>query len=255
MSENNLKLSVVIPSYNESAQLKKEGIDEVFAYLKSVNYPYEVLIVDDGSTNNTRQLVKDYIKDKKGFKLLENEHGGKALTVMAGMLEAAGEIAVFTDMDQATPIKEIENFFPKFEEGFDVVIGSRHGRKGAPITRKIVAWGFALLRNILLGLPFSDTQCGFKALTKKSRDQIFNQMQKEWSKTKTSGAAVNAGFDVEILFIAKKLGYKISEVDVIWTHKDVGSRQVRVINEAISALKDMVRIRINDLHGRYSFKS
>lgn len=248
---SDIKLSVVIPSYNESANLKKQGIDEVFEYLKNVDYPYEVLIVDDGSTNHTKEMVKEYIKDKNGFKLLENEHGGKALTVMSGMLKAEGEIAVFTDMDQATPIKEVEKFFPKFEEGFDVVIGSRQGRKGAPITRKIVAWGFAILRNTILGLPFTDTQCGFKAFTKKSRDQIFPQMEKEWGKAKSSGAAVNAGFDVETLFIAKKLGYKIVEVGVTWTHKDVGSTQVRVFNEAVSALKDMLRVRLNDLNGKY----
>ncbi len=240
---SDIALSVVIPSYNEPAKMKKQALDDVHSYLKDQDYTYEVILVDDGSTNGSVEEVKEHVKHLKGFRVLEAEHGGKALTVMAGMLEAKGEIAVFTDLDQATPINQLAKILPKFEEGFDIVIGSRSGRKGAPLSRRFVAWGFALTRNIILGLPYSDTQCGFKGFNKKSRDEVFSYMQKEWKKNPVKGAAVNASFDVEALYIAKKKGFKVAEIPVEWEHVDVGSRQVRIVNEAIDSLKAMLRIR------------
>ncbi len=245
----NTKLSVVIPAYNETNNLKFGVLDEVYNYLKGQGYTYEVLIVDDGSTDQTPGIVKELIKNKSGFKSIENQHGGKAITVMSGMLEASGEIAVFTDMDQATPLKEIEKFFPKFEEGYDIVIGSRAGRKGAPLVRKLLAWGFATLRNLILNLPFSDTQCGFKAFKKDAIQKVLPELLEQWRNMSSSGAAVNAGFDVETLYLAKKKGLKIAEVSVDWHH--VGSERVQAIKDSVDAIKDMLRIRINDLQGKY----
>jgi dolichyl-phosphate beta-glucosyltransferase len=245
-----ITLSVVIPSYNEPVEMKIEALDEVNAYLSKQDYSYEVILVDDGSTNGSLTEVKEHIKKLKGFRVLEPEHGGKALTVMAGMLDAKGVIALFTDLDQATPIDQLSKILPKFEEENDIVIGSRSGRKGAPLTRKFVAWGFAVLRNLILGLPYSDTQCGFKAFNRVSREEIFGQMQKEWKKNTAKGAAVNASFDIEALYIAKKKGYKVAEVPVKWHHVDVGSRQVRVLNEAIDSLKAMFKIRWNSTVSR-----
>lgn len=245
----NIKLSVIIPAYNETKNLQKGVLKEVENYLKGVDFSFEVLIVDDGSIDDTAQLIQSQIKGRKGFKIIKNEHGGKALTVMAGLLKAEGEIALFTDMDQATPLNQVEKFFPKFEEGFDIVIGSRSGRKGAPVLRKLTAWGFATLRNIILGLPFSDTQCGFKAFSKPAREAIFPKMSGQWQKMRSKGAAVNAGFDVEMLFLAKKLGFKIAEVPVEWYY--VGTERVQLINDSLDAIKDMLRIRFNDLRGRY----
>ncbi len=247
--EKKIKLSVVIPAYNESSNLKKGVLNDVNEYLKRQKYEYEVLIVDDGSRDDTVVVAKEQTKNFKNFKVVENPHGGKALTVISGMLSAKGEISVFTDMDQSTPLDQIEKFIPKFEEGFDVVIGSRHGRKGAPLIRKFVAWGFATLRNILLGLPFSDTQCGFKAFNQGSIQVIFPQLLEIWQQRKVNGAAVNAGFDVETLFLLKKKGFKISEVPVNWRH--VGSERVQIVKDSIEAIKDMLRIRINQLSGKY----
>lgn len=244
-----MKLSVVIPAYNEAKNIKSGVLDEVMAYLKSVDYTYEVLIVDDGSTDATRELVRKFIKNKNSWQLVENPHGGKAFTVMTGLLAAKGDVALFTDMDQATPISEVEKFFPKFDEGCDIVIGSRHGRRGAPLVRKLSAWGFSIFRNIILGLPFSDTQCGFKAFNKKSKDTIFLKIKGEWGVLHFKGGAVNAGFDVEVLYLAKKLGFKIAEVDVEW--KYVGTERVQVIKDAAAAIYDMLRIRWNDLIGKY----
>lgn len=243
------KLSVVIPAYNEAKNLGSGSLDEVDEYLKKQDYSYEVLIVDDGSSDETADLVEKIIKDKKGFKLIRNPHGGKALTVISGMLKTSGEVAVFTDMDQATPLNQIEKFFPRFEKGVDVVIGSRSGRAGAPVVRKITAFGFAVLRKIILGLPFKDTQCGFKAFNHEAIQKVFPKMQEIWQSRTVNGAAVNAGFDAETLFMAKKLGFKIAEVNVEWHH--VGTERVRLFHDAYEAIKDMLRVRLNDIKGGY----
>lgn len=243
------KLSVVIPCFNEAKNIEHGSLVEVFDYLNQQKYSYEVLVVDDGSKDNTVNLVKDQIKDKKGFHLIENSHGGKALTVISGILQAQGEIVLFTDMDQATPIQEIEKFLPKFEENYDVVIGSRSGRKGAPLIRKVVAWGFSVIRNIILGLPFKDTQCGFKAFNSKAIQIIFPILKQKWEERRAHGAAVNAGFDVEMLFIGKKYGLLIAEVPVNWHH--VGSERVQVVKDSIEAFKELIRIRLNDMKGLY----
>ena len=246
----NIKLSIITPAYNESANLKKGVLGEMADYLKTADFIYEVLIVDDGSSDNSVKIIKEQIKNKKDFKIIENPHGGKAITVMTGLLAAEGEIALFTDLDQATPLKAVANFFPKFEEGYDIVIGSRAGRKGAPLVRKLSAWGFSVLRGLILGLPFSDTQCGFKAFSKGAVEKIIPKIKSEWGVVHFKGGAVNAGFDVEILYLAKKYGFKIAEVPVEWNYVD--SERVQVIKDAAAAIYDMLRIRINDLQGKYS---
>lgn len=244
-----IQLSVVIPAYNEEENLKKGVLDEVWTYLEKNKLDYEVIIVDDGSDDSTKHIVKKYISEHDRFRLIEVAHGGKANAVMTGMLEAKGEIVLFTDMDQATPITQWDKFSPKFEEGFDLVIGSRHGRKGAPIFRKLAAWGFSLLRTIILGLPFEDTQCGFKAFTKKAVEKLVPKIKHEWGVVHFKGGAVNAGFDVELLYLAKKYNFKIAEVEVEWKYVD--TERVQVIKDALAAIYDMLRIRVNDLKGKY----
>lgn len=244
-----MKLSVVIPAYNEGRNLKKGVLDEVRNFLKGMDFEWEVTIVDDGSTDDTRDIVKKYILKNDRFRLIENSHGGKAKALMTGMLEAKGEIVLFTDMDQATPINQIEKFLLKFEQGYDLVIGSRHGRKGAPFIRKLAAAIFSVLRNIILGLPFADTQCGFKAFKKIVVEQIIPKIKGEWGVVHFKGGAVNAGFDVEVLYLAKKYGFKIAAVEVEWNYVD--TERVQLIKDALAAIYDMFRIRMNDLRGKY----
>ncbi|MCL4366967.1 glycosyltransferase [Patescibacteria group bacterium] len=246
---SNTKLSVVIPAYNEEKNLSSGSIGEVADYLSKQDFTYEVLIVDDGSTDQTASVVEKQIRNKKGFRLIKNKHGGKALTVISGMLQTRGEVAVFTDMDQATPLNQIEKFLPKFEEGFDIVIGRREGRKGAPLARKVIAWGFAMSRTLLLGLPFADTQCGFKAFNQKAIQAVFPTLETVWQKARSEGATVNAGFDVEMLFMAKKLSLKIADVPVEWHY--VGTERVHPFQDAMEAIQDMFRIRLKNIQGGY----
>ncbi len=250
MDSNDIKLSVVIPIYNGAEDLRKKVLDEIENYLAKQDYKYEVLIVDDGSTDDTTKIVEAEIKDKNNFRLIKNSHKGKAVTVMTGLTESKGEITVFTDVDQSTPLSEIEKFFPKFDRGYDLVIGSRNGRAGAPLMRKLAALIFSILRTIILGLPLSDTQCGFKAFNRKSIDAIFPGMLKRYSQVKVSGRALNADFDVEFLFIAKKRNLKVAEVKVDW--HDRNPENAHLIKNAIDALSGMIRIRINSLNGTYA---
>lgn len=244
------KLSVIIPAYNEEENLKNGVLNDVDSYLDKQAYTYEVLIVDDGSKDKSVELIEQFISSKKNYRLIRNNHGGKAIAVMTGMLESRGRIALFTDMDQATPLAEIEKLLKEFGNGYDIVIGSRTGRKGAPAIRKLMAWGFALLRTLLLGLPFKDTQCGFKAFNRQAIEMVFQPLLKRWHKHRLNGAAVNAGFDVETLFLAKKMDLKIAEVGVEWHY--VGTERVQAIRDSLDALQDMLKIRINDLTGSYN---
>jgi glycosyltransferase involved in cell wall biosynthesis len=242
-------LSIVIPAYNEEPNLRTGVLSGVYDYLKKQDYDWEVLIVDDGSKDNTAKLSEDFAKGRKEVRVLKEPHRGKGGTVVAGVLEAQGEIILFTDMDQATPIDQIEKFLPKFNEGYDVVIGSRSGRRGAPMIRKIMAYGFSLLRTLVLRLPYKDTQCGFKAFKNKAAKDIFKRLKIFNEKNIASGASVSAGFDLEVLYIARKLGLKVAEISVVWHHQE--GTKVNPIKDSWEGLRDLISVRINALKGKY----
>lgn len=249
MMENNLYLSIVIPAYNEEVNVKREVQQSVLEYLLKQEYNWEVLFVDDGSTDNTASLLEKFAIQDNRIKVIRNPHQGKAATVLTGMLEAKGDIIMFSDMDQATPLSEIEKFLPLFDEGYDVVIGSRRGRAGMPLIRKIMAYTFVFLRTIILRLPFNDTQTGFKAFSREPARKIFKSLKIFGQGGVIRGAAVKAGFDLEVLFVARKLGYKIKEVPVEWFHS--GTTRVNPIKDSIEGLKDMLLIRFFALRGAY----
>lgn len=248
----NIFLSVVIPCYNEEQNITNGKIEEVISYLNKKDYLWELLIVDDGSVDNSKKLLKKIIKDREHIKLLENNHQGKAGTVITGMLAAKGKYVLFTDLDQATPIGEIEKFLPFFKQGYDIVIGSRRSRrKGAPFIRAIMGPSFTLIRRILLGMSgISDTQCGFKAFKSEVAQNIFKRLKLYKEKNKVEGSQVTAGFDVEVLYLAQKLKFKIKEVAVRWNY--VETRRVSPIRDSFSALLDLLRIRWNSLRGLYN---
>jgi len=242
-------LSTVIPAYNEEYNLRTGVLDSVYDYLSDRDYSWEVIFVDDGSSDKTLEIAKNFSKKHANFRVLNEQHRGKAAAVIAGILSAGGEVVLFTDTDQATPIDQVEKFFPKFKQGFDIVIGSRSGREGAPIVRKTMAYGFSVLRNLILRLPYKDTQCGFKAFTGKSAKEIFGRLKIFNSKNAASGASVSAGFDLEVLYIARKLGLKVAEVPVDWHHKE--GTKVNPIKDSWEGLRDLLKVRINALLGKY----
>jgi len=249
LKKKNYFLTVVIPAYNEADNIKNGTLDKVGDYLKKQKFTWEVLVVDDESTDNTLKLAQDFSKKNKGFRVSAQPHRGKGGTVIAGMLEAKGQVVLFTDMDQATPISEFDKFISKFKKGADVVIGVRAGREGAPIIRKAMAYGFSLLRSLILRLPYSDTQCGFKAFNKEASKEIFKRLKVFSEEQKVKGAAVTAGFDLEVLYVARKLGMKVVEVPVTWHHQE--TKRVNPLRDAWQGLRDLLKVRINAFGGKY----
>lgn len=244
-------LSIVVPAYNEEINIRLGALDKVARYMESRDYSWEVILVDDGSTDETKALLDDYAKKTKGFRVIHNPHQGKAATVIAGSFAAIGDYVLFTDLDQATPIPEVEKILPWLDKRFDVVIGSRSGRReGAPLTRIAMARGFMLLRSMLLGLHgITDTQCGFKAFRQDVARNIFGKLKLYGDSHVVQGSMVTAGFDLEVLFLAKKVGYKIKEVPVEWHY--VETRRVNPIKDSWQGLMDILKIRINAWRGVY----
>src|SRR4030042_4047678 len=242
-------LSVVIPAYNEEYNLRTGVLDSVYDYLKKQSYSWEILFVDDGSKDKTAKIAEEFSKRHDGFIVMKEPHRGKGGTVIAGMLKAKGDVILFTDTDQATPIDQLGKILPKFKEGYDVVIGSRHGRGGAPLIRKIMAYGFSVLRFLVLRLPFKDTQCGFKGFSSNAAREIFKRLKIFDASNKNVGASVTAGFDLEVLYVARKLGYKIAEVPVDWHHKE--GTKVNPIADSLEGLKELIMVRINALQNKY----
>ncbi|OGK55351.1 hypothetical protein A3B56_00960 [Candidatus Roizmanbacteria bacterium RIFCSPLOWO2_01_FULL_45_11] len=243
------KLSVVLPCYNEVNNIKKGVLNSIYSYLSLQPFTWEVCIVDDGSTDDSGNLIQTFIKKHQGFTLIENKHLGKAKAVTRGVLEARGEIVLFSDFDQATPLSEIKTLMPYFP-AYDIVIGSRKDqRKGAPFSRRVMAKGFMMLRNVLLGLGVEDTQCGFKTFKREQARLLFKKLRLYRDRRYVSGSSVTAGFDVELLYVARKLGYSIKEVPVVW--KYVETRRVSAIRDSWEGLRDLVRIKVNDIRGVY----
>lgn len=204
-------LSVIIPAYNEEGRLP-ETLREIDKYLRTKDYESEIIVVSDGSTDRTVEVVKNLMTGIKNLRVLDfKENQGKGFGVRQGMSTAIGEYRLFTDADNSTSIDQVEKMWPEFEAGFDIVIGSRD-IKGAildppqPWQRRLTGEAFKLVRKIIVGLwGIEDTQCGFKGVTKKAVENIFPR-----------GKIDHFGFDPEILVIAKKLGYKIKEIPIYW---------------------------------------
>jgi dolichyl-phosphate beta-glucosyltransferase len=244
-------LSVVIPAYDEMANLQKGVLEKVNTFLDKCKFTSEVIVVDDGSKDGSVEFIRKFSKEFPRFKVIQNPHTGKGGAVTTGVLASTGKIVLFTDMDQATPIEEINKLLPFFEK-YDIVIGSRNTkRKGSPLSRQIISRGFMLLRTAIVGLPgISDTQCGFKAFKKDAAQKIFQKIyDMHGGFKKISGSAVTAGFDIELLFIAERLGYKIKEVPVTWLY--VETRRVSPIKDSIDGVRDLVKIRQNAIAGKY----
>jgi glycosyltransferase involved in cell wall biosynthesis len=245
-------LSIVIPCYNEKENLNRGVLDEVEKYLLKQKFTWEVIISDDGSSDESRDLVGKFIKGKKNFRLIENEHGGKPSAVWGGIKNAIGEYVLFTDLDQSTPLKEVEKLMPFFAD-YEVVIGSRgFERENFSIIRKIGSNVFRIFRQSLMLRDIKDSQCGFKVFRTSVALEIFPLLQFFKQKVVAKGWKVTS-FDVELLFIAEKKGYKVKEVEVIWKDRDVAKgKQKSYFKESKEMLMQILRVKLNDLKGLYN---
>lgn len=239
-----MKLSVIIPAYNEEKRIT-DTLNDVNAYLSKQDYDYEIIVVVNGTSDNTYQVVKNLESTTMSKATAYNlERGGKGYAVKQGMLEyATGDIIVFMDADNATPIAQIEKFFPYFDQGYSVVIGSRYldthtVKKRQPLYRIILSRGANILIQFLAVPGIKDTQVGFKAFTKECAKDIFRFVTiPRW------------GFDMEVLTIALARGYKIKEIAVSWTEHGGGHVPLKAY---IESLIDLFKIKIKSWKGDYT---
>ncbi|HEY4476255.1 MAG TPA: dolichyl-phosphate beta-glucosyltransferase [Candidatus Paceibacterota bacterium] len=238
-----MHLSVIIPAYNEAKRLLNTLVaaDE---YLRRQSYEYEILVVNDGSKDNTADVVRKAEAFIKNLRLIdERENHGKGYVVRKGMLEAKGDYRLFTDADNSTSLDQIEKMWPEFEKGFDVVIGSRD-IKGAelPVPQSWLRMRLGDIFNIIVQITSGlwgmwDTQCGFKGFTKKAAEELFSRATIErWA------------FDVEILVLARKLRFRIQEIPVRWVN-DPNSKVK--LSGMVKMLFEVLKIRLNLWKGMY----
>ncbi|MBI2051224.1 glycosyltransferase [Candidatus Roizmanbacteria bacterium] len=248
-----MKISLILPCYNEEVNLQKGVLDKIGNYVKNDTQFSEVIIVDDGSDDKSREIIKQkYLPQFLQFKLIENPHQGKAASVITGIQKAKNPYVIFSDFDLATPIEESEKLIAEAKKGYPIVIGSRNTtRKGAPFLRKLMAVGFVTIRDLLMGLSgIKDTQCGFKLFEKKAALDIFGKLWVFGDGRKARGSSVSAGFDLEFLYVAQRSGYKIKEVPVIWRH--VETKNVNFVKDSLETVRDIIKIKYFALTGKYN---
>lgn len=235
--------SLIIPAYNESARLGAT-LENVLAYVHAQGWDAEVIVVNDGSRDNTAEIVKSFAAKDPILRLVENPgNRGKGYSVHNGMLNARGEIVLFSDADLSSPIEEAPKLFAALDQGADIAIGSRWLRSETqtqrqPLHRQLFGRIFNLLLRLTLGLKFKDTQCGFKAFKQPAVRAIFPlQKIERW------------GFDPEILFLARKFGFKVKEIPVVWGHS--GGTRINPLVDGARMFQEMLRVRWYDLSGEY----
>lgn len=239
-----MQYSIVIPAYNEGERIA-ESLDKVLRYAADRRWDAEILVVDDGSRDETAELVRRRMQQNPHLQLLANPgNRGKGYSVRNGMLHAQGEVLLFSDADLSSPIEESEKLFAALAGGADVAMGSRWVRaelqtEKQPLYRQLFGRLFNLALRVTLGLKFKDTQCGFKAFTRQAADRIFPlQCIERW------------GFDPELIFLAQRFGFRVEEVPVAWAHRE-GTR-INPLRDGMRMLGEMLQIRWNAVTGKYS---
>jgi len=235
---------VVVPAYNEEARLVPT-LERLRGYFSGRDYSVEVIVVSDGSTDATAAAAQAWRPPGFPLTVVDRKlNRGKGYTVREGAAAASGEFVLFSDADLSTPIEEVEKFFPFLEEGYDVVIGSRN-LSGSdlvvrqPFYRRVMGRVFnGLVRAVAVG-GIADTQCGFKCFTRAAMSSIAPRCRID-----------GFSFDVEMLYLARRLGYRIREVPVKWLNAE-GST-VSPVRDSLRMFRDVLRVRINAAAGRYS---
>jgi dolichyl-phosphate beta-glucosyltransferase len=238
-----LGYSIIIPAYNESVRVGAT-LERVLAHVAERGWDAEIIAVDDGSRDNTVEIIRGYAKNNPHLRLLQNPgNRGKGYSVRNGMLHAQGKLLLFSDADLSAPIEEAEKLFGAIANGADIAIGSRWLQRELqtqrqPFYRQFFGRLFNLVLRFTLGLTFKDTQCGFKAFTRDAAEKIFPLQQIErW------------GFDPELLYLAGKLKLKVEEVPVEWAHSE-GTR-ISPLRDGPRMFFEMLKIRWNGLTGKY----
>jgi dolichyl-phosphate beta-glucosyltransferase len=240
------EISIIIPAYNESARISN-ALTEVVSCVRERAWHAEILVVNDGSTDRTVDIVQEFSQKNPEVRLLDNfRNRGKGYSVRNGMLHAVGDMVMFTDADLSAPMQEAELLFDALRDGADIAIGSRWLERGRqtvkqPLYRQFFGRCFNAITRVVMGLPFADTQCGFKAFRRPVAHTIFQlQRIERW------------GFDPELLFIAIKRGFTVKEVPVTWGH-DERSR-LSYLKDGINMLEEIAYVRWEAFAGAYDRK-
>jgi len=246
-------VSVLIPNYNEIENVKRGVLSDILTYLKKQSYSSEILVSDDGSTDSSILLIKEFAAKHKELKIIYNQHAGKPYALRSGIKQAKGRYVLLTDMDQSTPITELAKLLPWTDKGFSVVIGGRGAKRtDATLFRQLASIIFLLVRRLILLREIKDTQCGFKLIETKLAGEIFLRMRLFGRVNNAVGWRVTA-YDVELLHVAKKLGAKIKEVRVVWKNEDTTLGKSRnFVKESLEMLLEIMRVRVNDMLGKYN---
>lgn len=237
-------LSIIIPAYNEERRLPGT-FAQVFNFLNAQTYSYEVLLVENGSSDKTLEVAEAYAKQHKELRVLQSKERGKGLAVRYGMLEACGDYRFMCDADFSMPAEEINKFLPPALDGHDIAIASREApgavRYNEPFHRHFIGRGFNLMIRLLALPRLHDTQCGFKCFRAEVAKDLFRrQTISGWS------------FDVEVLYIAVRSGYRVVELPIPWYFNS--ESKIRVFQDSFRMGIDLLRIRLNDLRGAYAPK-
>jgi dolichyl-phosphate beta-glucosyltransferase len=241
---NPIFISVIVPAYNEGSCIRS-NLKKIVDYLSTRFSQFEVIVVDDGSSDDTPKQVSLAAQEERRIKLISySTNRGKGFAVREGVLAAQGDAVCFTDADLSTPVEAIEKGMKDLEERCPVVIASRRHAESVVLLhqhwgRETVGRLFNLFIKILLSLSFPDTQCGFKCFTREAGRSIF-------SLARIDGFA----FDVEILVIARRLGYRVKEIPVCWTNSP--QSKVRPLRDLSRVIGDLLKIYRNDRAGLYS---
>ena len=233
--------SIIIPAFNEERRMPG-SLERITAFLSGWGQPVEVIVADDGSQDATVAIVERFAQSHPFVRLVHVSHGGKGTAVRSGVLQARGQYLVVSDTDLSVPIEELPRFLPPLLADYDVAIASREApgarRIGEPRYRHRMGRVFNLLVQALAVPGIRDTQCGFKAFRRQVACRVFPlQTIEGW------------GFDVEILFIARRLGYRIVEVPVDWYYGE--ESKIRPVRDTIRMTREVLQVRTNAWKGRY----
>ena len=247
-------LSIILPSFNESKNIKRGVLEEVYQFLQNYEKPWELILTDDGSQDDTVLTLQKFAAKDERIKVLTNQHKGKGPTVKAGMLKAEGSWRLFSDFDQSTPLREVRKLL-KYAGQYEVIFGSREilgaKREKEPFYRHLMGRGFNLIVQLLAVPGTQDSQCGFKLFSEKATNKLFNNLY-VYSGEKKRQDAFTGAFDVELLYLAKKYGFSLKEVPILWKHFQ--TNRVNPLKDSFLMFADILRIKIADWTNKYPEK-